>query len=532
MEIEANTNYKEYKTNEGIGTIWHAVENPWTTSVDSKLSFLGSHLLAQNMLRHMETWQVMKTPGMGDWSKTVAVYKQYNRTREERQKQVNTLVLKKQIKKKEKMMKQSGSRVQKCDKGFIRVGDKVRIRRSALLKRKVTDKADLIEFNGAITFADGTPQYADRIFVVRAIVQDKEGQNRYLMRRENKDNNEDDLKKAYQHMDICCLSGVNIGDIMRISNMQTVGQFRAFKVSAKTNSEFRNRTAQEWSSSLFMVTHLKGDEIPEIKKPVGETATVAAAIAENIDASGTYGTVPTLETKALFDEPGVSPGIFLTPVWEAWKPYGKQKAVFGQDSKNYDRSSGLWWESMQSLSYPTNSRPHSLGYYLAQQERIAIDPVKYYDKDRFRGFRGEDLARVDVNTQERFAPYHGPDIRVFIGNALDPNNEFAHEEFIDNKKGDGEKNTKAPKIYGRLNAVIEPNQNRQKWMERNAEKYSACIHKVQRSVATVSRASKKEGRPPSFPSSRGVSWRTACEHSAFAVFMASRFGEEKEDMDT
>ena len=329
-----------------------------------------------------------------------------------------------------------------------------------------------------------------------AIVQDKEGQNRYLMRRENKDNNEDDLKKAYRRMDICRLSGVNIGDIVRISNVQTVGQFRAFKASAKTNSEFRNRTAQEWSSSLFMVTHLKGDQIPEIKKPVGETATVAAAIAENIDAGGTYGTVPTLETKALFDEPGVSPGIFLTPVWEAWKPYGKQKAVFGQDGKNYDGSGGLWWESMQSLSYPTNGRPHSLGYYLAQQERIAIDPVKYYDKDRFRGFQGEDLARVDVNTQERFAPYHGPDIRVFIGNALDPNNEFAHEEFIDNKKGEGEKNTKAPKIYGRLNAVIEPNQNRQKWMERNAEKYSACIHKVQRSVATVSRAVKKGGASP------------------------------------
>ena len=99
MEIEPSTNYKEYATNEGDGTIWHAVENPWTTSVDSKLSFLGSHLLAQNMLRHIETWQVMKTPGMGDWSKTVAVYKKYNKSREERQKAVSTLVLKKQIKK-------------------------------------------------------------------------------------------------------------------------------------------------------------------------------------------------------------------------------------------------------------------------------------------------------------------------------------------------------------------------------------------------------------------------------------------------
>lgn len=535
MEIEANTNYREYETNDGAGTIWHAAENPWTTSVDSKLSFLGSHLLAQNMLRHMETWQVMKTPGMGDWAQTVKIYKKYTTKREERQKQVNTLVLKKQIKKKEKMMKQSGSRVQKCDKGFIRVGDKVRIRRSALLKRKVTDAADVMEYNAAITFSDGTPQYGDRIFVVRSIVQDKEGQNRYLMDRENKKNNEDDLKKAYRRMDICRLSGVNVGDIVRISNVQTIGQFRAFKASAKTNSEFRNRTAQEWSSSLFMVTHLKGDAIPAIKKPVGETATVAAAIASSVDTGGLYGEVPTLQTKALFDEPGVAPGIFLTPVWEAWKAYGKQKAVFGQDGRNYDGSGGLWWESMQSLTFPTNGRPHSLGYYLKQQERIALDPVKYYDKDRFRGFRDEDLARVDVNTQERFAPYHGPDIRVFIGNALNPEDEFAKEVFVDNKDEKGEKNTAAPKIYGRLNAVINPNPNRLAWMEKSAERYSACIHKIQKSVATVSRStvkSKKEGRPPPFPSSRGVSWKNACEHSAFAVFMASRFGDEKEDMDT
>ena len=535
MEIEANTNYREYQTNEGEGMIWHAAENPWTTSVDSKLSFLGSHLLAQNMLRHIETWQVMRTPGMGDWSQTVKVYKKYNKTREEKQKQVNTLVLKKQIKKKEKMLKQSGSRVQKCDKGFIRVGDKVRIRRSALLKRKVKDKADLIEFNSAITFSDGTPQYGDRIFIVHCIVQDKEGQNRYLMKRENVENNEDDLRKAYRRMDICRLSGVNVGDIVRISNVQTIGQFRAFKASAKTNSEFRNRTAQEWSSSLFMVTHLKGDPIPAVQKPVGESATVAAAIAEGVDTGILYGTVPTLETKALFDEPGVSPGIFLTPVWEAWKPYGKQRAVFGSDGKNYDGSGGLWWESMQSLTFPTNGRPHSLGYYLAQQERIAYDPVKYYDKDRFRGFQGEELARVDANTQERFAPYHGPSIATFIGNALDPYDEFAHEVFIDNKDEKGQKNKKAPKIYGRLNAVIEPNPNRMRWMERNAEKYSACIHKIQRSVATVSRSttkSKKEGRPPPFSSSGGVSWQNACEHSAFAVFMASRFGDEKEGVDT
>ena len=60
------------------------------------------------MLHHIETWQVMCTPGMGDWSQTVKVYKKYNKTREEKQKQVNTLVLKKQIKKKEKMLKQSG----------------------------------------------------------------------------------------------------------------------------------------------------------------------------------------------------------------------------------------------------------------------------------------------------------------------------------------------------------------------------------------------------------------------------------------
>ena len=124
---------------------------------------------------------------------------------------------------------------------------------------------------------------------------------------------------------------------------------------------------------------------------------------------------------------------------------------------------------------------------------------------------------------------------MFIGNALDTNDEFAKEVFVDNKDEKGGQNKKAPKIYGRLNAVIEPNNNRLEWMERNAEKYSACIHKVQRSVATVSRSStksKKEGRPPPFPSSRGVSWKSACEHSAFAVFMASRFGDEKEDMDT
>ena len=62
------------------GPMWHAVERPWTTSGDSKLSFLGSHLLVQNMLHHMETWQMMKTPGMGDWSKTVAVYRKYTET--------------------------------------------------------------------------------------------------------------------------------------------------------------------------------------------------------------------------------------------------------------------------------------------------------------------------------------------------------------------------------------------------------------------------------------------------------------------
>lgn len=114
----------------------------------------------------------------------------------ERQRKVNVLVLKKQIKKKEKMMKQSGSHMQKCNKGFIHVGDKVCIRCCTLLKRKVADKANLMEYNSAISFVDGTPQYGDRIFIVHAIVQDKEGHNWYLMRQGSKKNNKDNMQKA------------------------------------------------------------------------------------------------------------------------------------------------------------------------------------------------------------------------------------------------------------------------------------------------------------------------------------------------
>ena len=72
--------------------------------------------------------------------------------------------------------------------------------------------------------------------------------------------------------------------------------------------------------------------------------------------------------------------------------------------------------------------------------------------------------------------------------------------------------------------MIKLNPNCMRWMECNAEKYSVCIHKIQRSMVTISWStmkSKKEGHPPPFPSSGGVSWQNACKHSAFAVFMAS-----------
>ena len=264
-----------------------------------------------------------------------------------------------------------------------------------------------------------------------------------------------------------------MGDIVHVSNTQTIGQFRAWQMGGK-KGEFRGKQfSQQWSSTLFMVTHIKGSPIPSIEQPTGQTTFVVEAISDTTHGAGIR--VETLQTAPIFDEPGVSPGIFLTPVWEAWKSYRGEKAVYG--SKHHDVSGGLWWESTQSLSNLSFGCPHSLLFYLEQQKQLLVNPTKFTPKDCFCGFIQSELACVDANTQEHFWPValtaslHSD----FLGNVMDPKDKLAHNYKVEQV------------IYGKKNRALHLSMERSAIMDHHASLYSRCLHKQQKSKVTISR---------------------------------------------
>ena len=129
------------------------------------------------------------------------------------------VLLKKQMKSHDKMMRTSGSRVQKCNKGFIIVGDWVQVQQSALLRRVVKETGDIWDYNTSINFVDGAPQYGEEARLVEMIMKGADGHDCYKTV---------GMKKFFRWMDICRISWFNRGDIVRVSNQQTIGQFRVW----------------------------------------------------------------------------------------------------------------------------------------------------------------------------------------------------------------------------------------------------------------------------------------------------------------
>lgn len=293
---------------------------------------------------------------------------------------------------------------------------------------------------------------------------------------------------------------------MRISNPNTIGQYRAW-LAQDVQKKFRGiKGGQQWSSSLFMVTHLKDDPIPVPPQPVGATAKLTELIEDIGGASQPPGVVNLGTGVPINPTPGISPGILLAPVWEAAVKYGSEPAVYGTD--------GLWWDSAQSLTRPAMGRPHSLGFYLKQQAKLAEDPFAIEPKDKFRGFKQEDLLRVDEQTQEAFWSRKLGDPKVlFVGVAGTKDGAKLLDE-IEHTRKLGYTDRKMDHV------VVETSAARAKIMESRAEAYSRCLNRYRKVVRKDFRGGKRAWKP-TLGRERFKSKRTCLEHAGLALLVST-----------
>ena len=491
MEIAPASMFPEYEPNPGVVVLHHEhLDERWRGGVDGRgHGLLHTHRQALNEDNYDETYRSLETP-------SVEVYKQSIERKQKQRDKVVFAVRERQMKAHAQMMRVSGSTRQLCDQGDIQVGDIVNVRRSEILRRKVDEEADIGLFNAAINFDDGTPQYDNRLHEVVAKKQER-GTFYYKLR---------GREKWFRKPHLCRFDRYKVGDIVRISNPNTIGQYRAW-LAQDVQKKFRGiKGGQQWSSSLFMVTHLKDDPIPVPPQPVGATAKLTELIEDIGGTSQPPGVVNLGTGVPINPTPGISPGILLAPVWEAAVKYRSEPAVYG--------TNGLWWDSAQSLTRPAMGRPHSLGFYLKQQAKLAEDPFAIEPKDKFRGFKQEDLLRVDEQTQEAFWSRKLGDPKVlFVGVAGTKDGAKLLDE-IEHTRKLGYTDRKMDHV------VVETSAARAKIMESRAEAYSRCLNRYRKVVRKDFRGGKRAWKP-TLGRERFKSKRTCLEHAGLALLVST-----------
>ena len=253
-----------------------------------------------------------------------------------------------------RMMKH-GSSPQPCDQAAIVVGDKVRVKMEALIRRPKLGR-DVAMYNMRITNVDGSPQWADQEFEVAGYDRDNEV---YTLKNDKgqlkglgaSDGYEYRSLRTFRRHDLCKFGQVKVGDVVRIS-MERVKKYRKHMTGAKIGRLDDILLLHKFTRSLFIVTHI-ADE--------GSTAD---------------GHTP--------------PGIFVDTLFPMGYRLSDEMPTLYQV---------LTWETAEDVNTPEDYNPHSAGFY-DYQVRKGLDTIEM--KDHFRGFKETDLLRVDEQTQDLF----------------------------------------------------------------------------------------------------------------------------------
>ena len=251
-----------------------------------------------------------------------------------------------QMKAHKNMMKHSGVTLSTCPDLPIRVGDQVRLKMEAYLRRPQAVR-DIHQYNKQITELDGSPSWTDRTFEVMSY---DEGTGLYTLNglySQNKDGT--DYPTPYRKHDICKFSGIKVGDIVRIS-MTRIKRVRKHLTGPVIGYLNGLKVLHKFTRSLFMVTHIPRQG----KTPAGHTP----------------------------------PGYFVDTVFSVGHDLDGKSALYPQ----------LKFETDEDLATPWDQNPHSAAFYDFQMEDL--DSIDL--KDQFTGFKEQDLLYAGDETQKVF----------------------------------------------------------------------------------------------------------------------------------
>ena len=253
-----------------------------------------------------------------------------------------------------RMMK-FGSSPQPCDQAAIQVGDKVRVKMEALIRRPKLGR-EVAMYNMRITNVDGSPQWADQEFEVSGYDKNNDV---YTLRNDRGQLKEYTTPEGFEYRslrtfrrhDLCKFGQIKVGDVVRIS-MERIKKYRKFMGTPRIGRLDGLLLLHKFTRSLFIVTHIPDE---------GTTAD---------------GHTP--------------PGIFVDALFPmGYRMSDDMPALYPK----------LTWETDEDVNKPEDYNPHSSGFY-DYQMRLGLDNIEM--KDHWRGFKETDLLRVDEQTQDLF----------------------------------------------------------------------------------------------------------------------------------